>query len=776
MRAAVFAFSLGILSLQQLPTLPGHFVIVMATILVVAAVSGVRFCKGRWRTAACLLAAIAGGFAWAAWRADWRLADALPMTAEARDLRVVGVIDGLPQQLDGGAWRFVLNVESADADVPSRIQLGWYAFQGRGSLPEALAPGERWALTVRLKRPHGFSNPGGFDYEAWLLERGLRATGYVRQDGGNQQLDTFVPGFMTVVHRVRDAVRARFAVALEGRPYAGILTALAIGDQRAIAAEQWEVFRRTAVGHLVAISGLHVSLVALAVGGIAGWAWRRVPRLVERIAARRVAAVCGLLAAAAYALLAGLGLPAQRALIMLGVAAVAIASGRQSRPTHVLALALFVVLLADPWAVLSAGFWLSFGAVGVILLVVSGRLVADKAWLAAVRIQLAITLALAPVLFMLFGTVSLAGPLANAFAIPLVSFVIAPLVLLGIVVPYAGLLELAHAVTALMMSGLGMLSAQPWALWHGPGVPTTLILCALVGAAWLLLPRGTPARTASVLAIIPMLVWAPERPRDEAFRVTVLDVGQGLAVHVQTAGHDVMYDTGPTYGPVTDAGQRVLVPYLRGQGVRRLEAMVLSHGDSDHIGGAQSVLDAMPVGRLWSGLDDEPVRLAPTSMPMVPCRAGEAWELDGVRFAFMHPAEGMPARSRRNERSCVLRISSRYGSVLLPGDIGAPTERALAADEQLDLTADVVVAPHHGSRGSSSPRLVEAVGATHVIFPVGNLNAHRHPHPDAWSRWAQAGARNWRTDSQGAVTAVFDEQGVRLEAWRERVPRYWHGR
>ncbi|MDX5362525.1 MAG: DNA internalization-related competence protein ComEC/Rec2 [Pseudazoarcus pumilus] len=763
------------LALQCLPTLPERGVLLATSILCAAAVAGCVFVSRRGRWVLVFSAAFMAGFAWAGWRAEWRLADALPMSNESRDLQVRGVIDGLPQRLEGGAWRFVLAVESSDAEVPRRIQLGWYAFRGRGDVPADLRPGERHELIVRLKRPYGFSNPGGFDYEAWLLERGIRATGYVREDARNRRLDAAVPGFMHAVHRWRDDVRRRFEGTLGERPAAGILTALAIGDQRAITQAEWEVFRRTAVGHLVAISGLHVSLVALAFGGLAGWLWRRSPRLILRVPARRVAALCGLAAAASYALLAGLGLPTQRALIMLAVAALALASGRQSEPTRVLALALLCVLVADPWAVLSAGFWLSFGAVAVILLVSCGRLVTDGALRSAVRIQLAISLALAPVLFMLFGAFSLAGPLANAFAIPLVSFVIAPLVLLAVLLPWPWLLEVTHFVTGLMMHGLSWLAAQPWALWHGPQVPLTLILCALFGAAWLLMPRGTPARAAGVLAIVPALLWSPSRPLPGEFRATVLDVGQGLAVHVQTAAHDVLFDAGPAYGPEADAGGRVLIPYLRAQGVRRLDALVLSHGDSDHIGGAATLLAQLPVARLWSGLEAEEARWPAPPMEPQPCHAGGGWIFDGVRFDFIHPVEGA-ASARRNERSCVLRVSAPAGRLLLPGDIGAPSEHALLARSPDWLRAEVIVAPHHGSRGSSTPQFVAAVNAAHVIHAVGNLNTHRHPYPDVWSRWARAGARNWRTDGQGAITARFGAEGVEIQAWREQAPRYWHGR
>jgi len=772
MRRAVLAFLSGVLALQGLPSLPSRAALLAATILIpVVALGAARLPWPRARLACLLCAALLAGGTYAAWRAEWRLADTLPMQAEARDLPVTGVVEALPQRLPDGAWRFVLAVESADAPVPRRVQLGWYGFGADGGRPPELRPGERWQLVVRLRRPHGLHNPGVFDYSAWLLERGIRATGYVRRHDDNRRLDASVPGFLHAVHRVRDTVRRDFARRLGDAPQAGILTALAVGDQRAIPEAQWDIFRRTATGHLVAISGLHVSLVALAVGGLAGALWRRVPALVIRVPARTAAAVAGLLAAVAYALLAGLALPTQRALAMLAVAVLAVAMRRQAEPTRVLALALFVVLAFDPWAVLSAGFWLSFGAVAVIVFVVAGRLAPEDGMRAAVRVQMAITVLLAPVLWALFGTFSVAGPIANALAIPLVSFVIAPLTLLAAVLPVPGPLEAAHAATAAMMWVLDALAAHPIALWHGSRLPPVLIGCALVGGAWLLMPRGTPARFAGLLAMVPMFLWSPPRPADGAFTVTVLDVGQGLAVHVQTARHDLLYDAGPGYGSGGDAADRVVLPYLRGQGVRRLDALVLSHGDGDHAGGAATVLAELPVTKVWRGAD---VRL-PDGVEASDCVAGQGWSVDRVRLRFIHPAPATKP-ARRNEGSCVLRVESEYGAVLLPGDIGAATERRLAGDGREALAADVVVAPHHGSGGSSSPALVAASGAAHVIHSAGMLNPHRHPHPDVWSRWATAGARNWRTDAQGAVTVGVSASGVAVHAHRERAPRYWHGR
>lgn len=779
MPTVIVAFALGVLAVQHLPALPDPQTLRWVSILVAigAALCGLtsRVPTVVGRRVMILLVACAAGFAWASWRAEWRLVDALPMQNELRDIEVIGVIDGLPQRLADGSLRFTLGVEHSSEQVPGRVQVSWYVPRGKAARDATaleVVPGERWQLVLRLKRPHGSANPGGFDYSRWLLERGIRATGYVRDSPHNRRLDEWVPGLMNGVHRLRASVRDRMERARAAGEHAGIVVALAIGDQRSIEPADWEVFRRTATGHLVAISGLHVSLVALFAGGLAGWCWRRHPRSPLYVPAQRVAVCVGLFAAAGYALLAGLGLPTQRAVIMLAVAALAIVSGREVAAGRVLALALGCVVLIDPWAVTSAGFWLSFGAVAVIVLVLAGRSSRPTGWRAALRVQVAITLVLAPVLLALFNGFSVVGPLANALAIPAVSLLVAPAVLLSLLVPFAWPLELAHTVTGWMMDALAALAGLPVALWAGPDVPWMVLAAALIGCAWLVLPRATPGRFAAVLAIVPMLVWSPPRPAEGSFRATVLDVGQGLAVHVQTASHDLLFDAGPDWGGDADAGERIVVPYLNAQAVRRLDAMVLSHGDGDHVGGAAAVFAAMPAAVLWFGAGvaeaDYPARAHAA------CTAGQVWHWDGVEFAVLHP--GGDRAGDRNDASCVLRIRASGGVMLLTGDIGKRAERALVARAKDALASSVVVVPHHGSGGSSSPSFVAATGAAHAIHSVGNLNRYRHPHPDVWARWASAGARNWRTDAQGAIVVSIGPVGAVVEAHRERAARYWHGR
>lgn len=735
----------------------------------------------------CALAAVAG-FQLAVLRGHLRLADALPLELEGRTLNVTGVVADLPQEQDGDQ-RFAFTVEEASESVPRHILLRLPASRGADSDAAEVAdeparagsvarvrPGERWRFTVVLSRPHGAANPHGTDYEATLFERGLRATGRIVQAPAPQRLEGLGWAPMAQIHRLRDHIRERFREAIPGREYAGVLIALAVGDQQAIPQAQWEVFRRTGIAHLVSISGLHVSMVGVLVGWIVGWRWRRVPRRVSRIPAVKAATAAGLAAAAGYAALAGLAIPTQRSLLMLAVIALAILSGREIGSTRVLALALLCVVGFDPWAVLSPGFWLSFGAVAIIMLLLGGRIRRPGVWQAALVTQLGITLATIPALLGLFNAFSLISPLANAFAIPLVSFAITPVTLLAMVLPAAPLLKLAHGLTDLMMIGLEWLASLPQAMWEQAAAPPGLVAAATAGMLWLLLPRGTPSRLAAALAVLPLLAWTPQRPQEGDFRLTVLDVGQGTAVHVQTARHDLIYDAGPAYGSRVDAGARVVVPYLRGQGVSRLDRLVVSHDDLDHSGGVPAVLGGVAVGEIVA--DAAPVqRWAPLHDGLDRrCEAGLEWAWDGVVFAALGPREADVGETGGNDASCVLRIASVGGRVLLAGDIERAAEQWLVNTAGSALAAEVVLVPHHGSGSSSSPAFVEATGADAAIFSVGRRNRYRHPHPTVLQRWSEAGAQVWRSDRDGAIVVQVGARGVDISAQRTADKRYWQGR
>jgi competence protein ComEC len=761
-----------------LPDLTGAAVLVpLAALWLLAARRNGAAARMAARAVAVVAFAIAGYF-WSATMAHWNLASALPEPWEGRDIELSGVIAAMTQPAERGV-RFVFDVEKVytpGAEVPPRISLTWYQWRDTAQVADLL-PGQRWRLSARLRRPHGNANPGGFDFEAWMLERGIRAVGYVRVDSPAVLIVARVNRPAYVLERTREAVRSRLLRALDGRPYAGVIVALAVGDQRAIPPSQWRVFTRTGVNHLMSISGLHITMVASLAYLLVLRLWRRSETLTLRLPPMRAAVAAGLAAALAYAALSGFAVPAQRTVFMLAIVAVALWLGWMMRPLAVLAAAAALVIVLDPMAVISAGFWLSFGAVAVIMLASGGR-IGRFSWLGAwARTQWAVTLALVPLLLAMFQQVSLVSPIANAVAIPLVSLVVVPLTLFAAVLPLDWLAHAAHSVMALCMSLLETLERVPDAAWQQHAPPSWAVPLAMLGALWMLLPRGFPTRWVGAGLMLPLFLSLPPRAAPGELWLTVLDVGQGLAVVARTHGHALLYDTGPAFSDQVSAGERIVVPYLRASGVRRLDGVIVSHDDLDHSGGTLAVLQAMPVQWLSSPLPKlHPI--SETAANKRRCSAGERWEWDGVAFEMLHPdAESYNEFDLKdNDRSCVLRIVSPYGAVLLPADIERRSEIRLLRDSPRRLSADVLIAPHHGSRTSSTPEFVVAVAPRLVVFAVGYRNRFGHPHPAVVRRYRDQGSELVRTDLAGAVLVRMSSSGIETSGWRQLERRYWQGR
>ncbi|MGI9047575.1 MAG: DNA internalization-related competence protein ComEC/Rec2 [Burkholderiales bacterium] len=783
MRGNILSFVLGVLLLQQhgeLPDLwpavslaPLAFLVWWLKTADAAAPKAVR----RMLLGAFFMAA---GFFWAALLAEVRLADNLPAAWEGRDIALIGVIAGLPQENERGV-RFDFDVERVapeKAGAPDRIALNWYKDRrdANSTIPK-LAAGERWRLTVRLKRPHGNANPHGFDYEVWLLERSIRATGYVRE-GANRRLAELVwrPGY--VIDRAREHVRRRLLASLDGKPYAGVITALVIGDQNAISRSDWDLFQRTGVTHLMSISGLHVTMLSGLAAVLIYWLWRTSAALTLRLPARKAAAAAGALVALLYALLAGFAVPTQRTLIMLWVVVATLWTARSSSASAVLCLALFVVVLFDPWSVLAPGFWLSFGAIALIMLVATNR-VARSGWLTTWgRAQWAVTVGLLAPLLALFQQVSLIAPIANLFAIPVISLIVVPLSLIGAAVPFSvsfhPVLLLAHEILDWLMALLRLFDGLPQTIWqqHAPA-PWTLV-AGLAGAIWLLLPRGFPARWIGIVALAPMCLVKPARPGDGELWLTVLDVGQGLAVLAQTGHHALLYDSGPAFNSEVDAGNRIVAPYLLAAGINELSGMIVSHDDADHSGGAVSVLRALPTAWLASSLPAPHVIQAHAAQS-IQCFAGQQWQWDGVRFEVLHPTleSYQDATLKDNARGCVLKITSRFGAVLLPADIEKDTELEIVKRTDQALAADLLVAPHHGSKTSSSAAFVNVVQPDAVIFSMAYRNPFGHPRDEVVQRYLDIGAQTFRSDQDGALSVRFTRKGISIGAYRQESRRYW---
>jgi competence protein ComEC len=874
MRTALIGFAFGVAMLQQRSALPepGEWIALAALFAVMAGIAvsvrGDRFRRqgsaravgsrrpSPWAMRATPIAvpvalaaaAAVAGYSYAAMRAQWRLGEVLPLAWESRELTLEGYIRGLPVG-DRGSVRFTFAVDVGEVQrrtgierFPSIVQLSWNA-RG-GACPPHLMPGDRWRLVVRLKRAHGHANFAGHDMEASLFERGIRATGSVVPRTGAIRLPGVAGGIGTTIDRLRFALRERIARALSDAKHRGIVTALAIGAQEAISADDRLALHRSGTSHLVAVSGLHIGFVAGLGALLAGWLWRRscfFGALLARHGAREwplvvatplIAAAAGALCAAGYAALAGFNVPAQRALWMSIVASVAFVVGRNVAFSLVLAWAAALVLLVDPWAVTAAGFWLSFGAVALIAFAMRGRLrvrgpddtsldvrdairASDPAWQAslsmpddppgqrasgvssllawrrwlargrtrcadALRAQAAVTLGLAPLTAYWFSQVSLVGPLANAIAVPWVSVLVAPVVLVAVALPSpldALAYEMAHALLEPLMRILHALAASPWADRHPPRPSFWSLAAALVGVGWCLMPRGWPLRFAAPLAWLPLVVPAAPEIEQGAFRLTALDVGQGASILIETRRRALLFDAGP--GPEsTHAGERIVAPFLRANGVGHLDTLVVSHGDADHAGGVPAVLDAAEIGQVLGGLPAthriwDAAHAA--GIERLRCAAGQRWHWDGVEFEILWPDPGpLPARS--NEQSCVLKVDAPGMSALLTGDIGARTERTLVARSAEALRADVLLVAHHGSNTSSTEPFLDSVDPLAAVFQVGYANRFHHPHPRVWSRFEAREIRLARTDLDGAVRASLVGGRLTLERYRVSHGRYWMDR
>lgn len=814
------AFVCGVFCLQQQPTLPELY----WALLPVAGFAA--YCSLRRsrllgvfqiRLALLILSSFMLGFFWAALLAGIRMSDALPSELQNKAITLTGVVASSVERLERGE-RFRFDVEQVHAgdvtlspeniQVPRHISLSYYYADSRGYIASAKSPqsinvlnptvlnptvlnptkfkvGERWQLVVKLKRPHGTQNPHGYDFEAWALAENIRATGTIKTKAQHQKLQTFVWRPRYAVEYLRDRVKQRIENVLQDRPYKGVIQALVMGDDGAIAADDWQLFLRTGTTHLMSISGLHITMLSGLAFALTAWLWRRYPKLVMRLPARKAATLAGVVIAFVYVLLAGFAVPAQRTLYMLLVFALALWTGRQVPIFQVLALALLTVVVLDPWAVISAGFWLSFTAVAVLAYAFAGR-VGQVHWLkAALYSQWAVTLGMLPLLLFMFHQASVISPVANAFAIPLISFLVTPLALIGSFLPLDFLLALAYRALDICMQMLKALNDVPSVVWQQHAPPGWTLLPAALGMIWLLLPRGFPLRSLGFVGLLPMFLMLPDPIAEGEMKVAILDVGQGLSVVIHTAHHHLVYDAGPKSSAQSDAAKRVILPYLMGEGINKLDMVMLSHDDIDHAGGMSTLLKNIPIGRVSSSLDPEKTAAFPQVVHQN-CAAGQHWVWDKVHFDVLHPQEN--AALSDNNRSCVLRVRSQTGSLLLTGDIEKLAEQQILAwtgahHGQSGLKTDVLVAPHHGSKTSSSYPFVSATAPSLVVFANGYLNRFRHPNVKVLSRYQAIGSEMLRSDYDGAILLQFmsgqpktsiEKPGYRMTRWRTHARRYWH--
>lgn len=812
MRSRMIAFCCGIAAVSRfsdLPTIHALWLVLLAVPL------GVTL----WRAPAPVAsaAALLLGLGWAIGFGNARVAALLPGDLEGEDFWVMGEVRGLPQS-DARSQQFVFQVEKScftllPDDCHRQSPEHAARFNDRKILLNHygnadMITDQRWLLRVRLNQPHGFANPGGFDYEGWLFQQGFTAKGYVRENPFNARLDgsslLLDPPSISLM---RYHLRAKLLDAMRELPHASIILALVLGDQEQISAESWSLFTATGTNHLIVISGMHVAFIALLCYGLSNRMARLSPWLLLRIPAQKCGALSAVIGAFLYCLLAGFSVPTQRSCIMVLVFMSGQIIGRQFPPSFSFCLALTLVLLINPLSLTGAGFWLSFGAVGTLLLAFGGirrlrgasrrskkgdeigtldddqrpRWSGRRLWQQHVQPQYVVFIGMIVPLAIMMQQLSLLSPLANVLAIPLVNILVVPPALLGtlLLVIFAPLgilfLTLANHVLAVviwMLQGLTS-HASGMVLWQFFGLTTASLVFACAGSLLLLLPRGWPGRWLALVMFLPMLF--PQRhPLAEGIaEITVLDVGQGLAVVVQTAGHVLVYDTGPRLSESFDTGSAVVFPFLRRSGLRRIDRLIVSHADNDHAGGLQSVLNLLEVdliaGSTWPEKSEAPVNFAF-------CEQGKRWVWDDVTFEILHPSGKMPYAG--NDSSCVLRIEAGEQSLLLPGDIEGQAERRLLQEHGAALASDVLIAPHHGSGTSSSASFLQAVQPSVVLYSAGYRSQFGHPVTQVVARYEALGAVPYNTALSGALSLRLGEASgpVLPEEFRSSHRRYWFTR
>lgn len=736
------AFLLGCLlclSLKDLPE-PG-WILLLALIAVL------------WYRQVVILAFIFG-LLWAGFQAQSQLNNRLPAELAGEDLLISGKVIDIPT-IRERSIRFEFAPDSAD--LPDKIRLSWYHMPAE--LPRA---GEYWQFQVRLKPPYGMINPGGFDYEKWLFSERIGATGYVRQHSANQRIPT--ADFWSLNH-LRQQLQHKLHDLLAETRQLPLLQGLALGIRDDLTAEHWQTLRQTGTSHLLAISGLHIGLASALGFFLFRFLASLFPRLLLKVPAQHIGAVAGVITAAFYACLAGFSIPTQRAFIMVSTVMLALVLKRPLYPLHILAFSLLLVLLVDPFAAISAGFWLSFSAVTLIVFTCTNRYPSGK-WNWA-GIHLWIALGLTPLLVLFFGQLSVISPIANLIAVPLVSLLVVPLILVGLCLLFISdtlgktLLNSADFLLDQLWQLLSLLADRPIADWQTPGLPLLLMMLLVAAVLLLLLPRGWPAKWLGLIMLLPLFYYQPEKPEPGNFYLSLLDVGQGLSVVVETTTHTLVFDSGPKYSEQFDTGSAVVVPFLNHRGIRKIDKLIVSHGDNDHIGGVASLAKLMTIETIYSS----DTHALPDAKH---CQAGQRWVWDKVIFEMLQPLPTQFASD--NNLSCVLKISGINRSALLPGDIEKESEFSLVKQYGESLQADILVVPHHGSRTSSTSLFIRAVAPEFALLPVGYRNRYGFPAKTVIDGYQQYGSNILRTDYDGAILFRDDLPPIR---WRQHNSHFW---
>ncbi len=726
------------------------------------------------------------GFVWATVIAHQLLNNKISPELEGEDILVQGFISSLPEKI-GRRSRFEFTVNSVvynnnKYSSPKKIKLNWY-----GSAPK-LIPDDYWQLIVRLKKPFSYQNSGGFDYEAWMFQNKIDAKGYVRKSKKNKLLQanhSFL-SFNRIRFNLKQSINE-----INRSEYRPIILALLLGDKSEITDNQWEVFRKTGTSHLIAISGLHIGLIAGLVFFMSRWLWGFNSALVTAIPSAKVAAMLAISSAVIYSAMAGFSIPTQRALIMLCVVMISILVDVRANSWKTLSVALLVVLILSPFAVLNPGFWLSFFAVGIIIYFSKmPKLTTNKISLTLYNwsvIQLVIGIGLMPFVLLYFNESSLISPIANFIVVPVFSFFIVPAIFLAgctmALFPTSISVIILDAVTFtldktwIFLEFLANLGFSSFQINHIP-YSTFIFLC--IAIILLFLPKHFPTKWLASFFLIPLFFEKPQVPEFGSVKATLLDVGQGLSVVIQTQAHVLVFDTGPRYSQSFNTGNTVIIPYLKSKGIDNIDLMIISHSDNDHIGGIQSVVKAINVDKILTSDPNKVKSKISQQIKKIPinyCFAGNHWTWDGVDFKIIHPTQD--STLSKNNASCVIKILSsnatKSNSILLTGDIESKAEQEILNNSNLDISANIVIAPHHGSKTSSTVEFINRVNPDYVLYPVGYRNRYKFPSKIVSKRYKEADVVDYSTSKFGSITFTLDPLLLKKpELYRVSQRRFWH--
>lgn len=712
------------------------------------------------------LAALALGFAWTLFYAHDELSWVLPDALQGKTVIATGYIASIPNTAAQNTV-FLFSLKKINNQSASGlVKLSWRYPQ------QKLFVGDKWQFAIRMKKIHGLMNPGGFDYEAWAFQEGIKAQGYIVGNNDNQIISHH--WYHDPVNRIRQSLKEKIVALLPQTETSPWITALAVGERQNISQENWEVLRNTGTNHLMAIAGLHIGFMSGMMYFIASFISRRIPRFPLKIPAQHVGSIAALLMALIYSALSGFNIPAERASIMISIFLIVSLLRRKMPAWHTWSIAVLIVLILNPLCVLSDSFWLSFGSVALIIYGVSGRLHPTGLWWKWGRIQWVIAVGLIPLSIALFQQISLIAFVANSIAIPWVACIIVPLSLLGCFCLLfsmklsAIIFILADKNLALLWKVLAWFSHLPWATWYQfvPSIGIVILACA--GVILLLLPKGFPGRWFGLIWLLPLFLYRPSLPKVGEVWFTLFDVGQGLAALVETNQHILIFDTGARLSDNYDMGESVIIPYLHVIHANAIDMMVISHSDNDHIGGSFAILKQIPVKEIKTSV---PEFFSKEKASF--CLQNQSWNWDGVEFKFLSPTQDK--LDRDDNSSCVLKISTTSQSILLTGDIEKQAEKDLVINESPTLKSTILVAPHHGSKSSAEESFLTAVDPEYVLFPVGYRNRYHFPNALVVARYHALGAKEFDTVNDGAIqfklfaNTVSSPELYRLNHWH-----YWN--